>query len=166
MEATAASASTPSASGPGLTLPEFAERFPEEYAAWQAGTKAAPGAETDADVVARFVPALRAALDALGPGETGVVVTHGAALRAALAELLDFGSTGRDALGVLGNGHWVELAHSASGFLGGAARWRLAGYNLAAASPVAAEAPAPGSISSPTSPPARIPALPSRCRPS
>ncbi len=28
--------------------------------------------------------------------------------------------------------HWVELAHSASGFLGGRARWRLAGYNLAA----------------------------------
>ncbi len=116
----------------GLTLPEFAERFPDEYAAWQAGTAGVAGAESDADVLARFVPALRAAQDALGPGETGIVVTHGAAMKAALAEVLGLGVVGRDALGVLGNAHWVELAHAASGFLGGEPRWRLAGYNLAA----------------------------------
>ena len=47
-----------------------------------------PGAETTADVRARIVPAMRACLDALGPGETGVVVTHGAALRVGVAGLL------------------------------------------------------------------------------
>ncbi len=116
----------------GLTLPEFAERFPEEYAAWEVGAAGVAGAETDADVLARFVPALRAAQDALGPGETGVVVTHGAALTAALAEVLGWGTPGREALGVLGNAHWVELAHSVAGFHGGEARWRRAGYNLSA----------------------------------
>ncbi len=116
----------------GLTMAEFADRFPEEHTAWQAGREAVAGAETDADVLARFVPALLAAQVALGPGETGIVVTHGAAMKAALAEVLGLGTAGRDALGVLGNAHWVELTHAASGFHGGEPRWRLAGYNLSA----------------------------------
>ncbi|MEZ5092982.1 histidine phosphatase family protein [Nocardioides sp.] len=116
----------------GLTLAEFAERHPREYAAWRAGHGGIPGAESDDEVLARFVPALAAAMADLGPGECGVVVTHGAALKAALAEVLGLGRPGREALGVLRNAHWVELVHSASSFLGGEARWRLAGYNLSA----------------------------------
>ena len=116
----------------GLTLAEFEERFPAEYAAWRAGRRTPAGAESDEDVLARFVPALRDALDALGPGECGVVVTHGAAVKTALLDLLGLPSSARDAFGVLGNGRWVELRHAESTFLGGGPRWRIAGYNLAA----------------------------------
>lgn len=114
----------------GLTVAEFAERHPEEHAAWLRGRRTAGGAESDEDVLARFVPALRDALDALGPGECGVVVSHGAALKTALLETLGLPASARDALGVLGNCRWAELRHSSSTFLGGGPRWRLEGYNL------------------------------------
>lgn len=116
----------------GLTVAEFEQRFPDEYAAWRAGRRTPAGAETDEDVLARFVPALRGALHSLGPGECGVVVTHGAALKTALLDLLELPSSARDAFGVLGNCRWVELRHAESTFLGGGPRWRMAGYNLGA----------------------------------
>ena len=66
----------------GLTSEEYAAAFPEEYAALLAGEiDAIPGRETRDDVLARFVPALRSYVDTLGDGETGLVVSHGAALR-------------------------------------------------------------------------------------
>ena len=73
----------------GLTMPEFAERHPDEYAAWESdrrGTVA--GAEETSDVIARMVPAVEEALAAVGPGETVVVVTHGASLKASVLEML------------------------------------------------------------------------------
>lgn len=73
----------------GLTMPEFAERFPAEHAAWHRGAYGAvPGAETTADVHARIVPALRELLATVAPGETGLAVTHGASLRVGVAALL------------------------------------------------------------------------------
>jgi probable phosphoglycerate mutase len=74
----------------GLTVAEFAERFPAEHAAWAGGhvTGGVPGAETVADVTGRMVPALRQILAATPTGGTSVVVAHGAALRVSLAVLL------------------------------------------------------------------------------
>ncbi len=117
----------------GLTLVEFAERHPEEYAEWRAGRRAVLDAEDDDDVVARFVPALTTAMSSLGPGERGVVVSHGAALRTALVEVLGWPRSSKDGLVGLGNCHWAELEESSSAFLGGDLRWRLRGYNLFAA---------------------------------
>ena len=122
----------------GMTLAGFAEAFPEQYAAWEGGDReAVPGAETDGDVLARFLPALEKAIADLPAGECGVLVSHGAVLKMALVRFLGLGDGAYDQLVGLGNCHWVELeeSHRAIGvgaFKGSDVRWRLRGYNLSA----------------------------------
>ncbi|MGZ4442768.1 MAG: histidine phosphatase family protein [Nocardioidaceae bacterium] len=110
----------------GLTMPEFEEAFPEAYALWRQGTDAVrlPGAEGDADVVARMVPALRECLDSLAPGETGIVVTHGACLKVALLGLLGWDQGEAPALQGVANCAWVWLEELEAG-----GRLRLVSYN-------------------------------------
>ena len=68
----------------GLTREEFAARGGS--ATWDVHAHVeVEGAETPADVATRIVPATSAVLDRLDPGETAVVVLHGAALRIAVA---------------------------------------------------------------------------------
>ena len=76
----------------GLTRPEFAAAFPSEYAAWLAGdsTRPVPGEESNAQVHARVVPALRECLAALPWGETGIVVMHGGCLKVGVMGMLDW----------------------------------------------------------------------------
>ncbi len=112
----------------GLTLAELEERFPDEHAALRAGGAVA-GAESDEEVLKRFVPAMEEAMAALGPGECGILVSHGAALRTSLVHVLGLPDSARDAFATLGNGHWVVLEHSVSAFHGTPARWRLRAYN-------------------------------------
>ena len=117
----------------GLTTDQYAVAFPDEYAALLAGEVAdIPGRETDGDVLARFVPALTTYADSLGEGETGVVVSHGAALRTAVPAFLGWGEGSGEALGGLANCGWVELEHSASSWTGGTQRWRLTAWNRVA----------------------------------
>ncbi|HRW20216.1 MAG TPA: histidine phosphatase family protein [Dermatophilaceae bacterium] len=101
----------------GLTRAEFAERFPAEYAAWEADdeTLLVPGAETTADVLARMVPALRECLEALEPGQVGVVVTHGACLRAAMLELVGLPQSADGVFATMGNCTWTVLQQSETG---------------------------------------------------
>ncbi|WP_210504187.1 histidine phosphatase family protein [Nocardioides xinjiangensis] len=114
----------------GLTIEQYAAAHPEEHAALLAGDLASiPGRETRNDVLARFLPALTSYADALGDGETAVVVSHGAALRVAVPAFLGWGDGPADALGVLANCGWVELEHAASTWTGGAERWRLMAWN-------------------------------------
>jgi glucosyl-3-phosphoglycerate phosphatase len=110
----------------GLTIPEFAERYPTEHAAWTRGEEGSrvPGAESHGDVAERIVPALREAMGSLGPGETGVVVTHGAALKVALVGLLGWPPEQATTLRGMDNCAWATLEEL---HLGG--RVRLAGYN-------------------------------------
>lgn len=110
----------------GLTVEEFAERFPAEYAAWSRGdgTARLPGAEVLAEVVARMVPALRDCLAALAPGETGVVVTHGASLKAGVVGLLEWPRELGSSLRGIDNCAWVTVEE-----LGYRGRLRMAGYN-------------------------------------
>ena len=113
----------------GLTRPEFAERFPEEYAAWVAGREEplVPGEEHTAQVRARMAPALTSYLDGLGAGETGVVVTHGACLKVAMFALLDWPwADSRSVVGI-DNGAWVVLSRRAPG-----ERVRLEAYHRTA----------------------------------
>ncbi len=110
----------------GLTFDEFEAAFPDEYAAWLAGDESltVPGAETTSDVRARIVPAMRACLDALGAGETGVVVTHGAALRVGVAGLLGWPDELDETLAGMDNCCWLRLReHKRFGHL------QLASYN-------------------------------------
>jgi broad specificity phosphatase PhoE len=114
----------------GLTLAEYADRHPVEHAALAAGdTAAIPGRETDADVLARFLPALASYADGLGDGETGIVVSHGSALRVVVPAFLGW-PTGLDqTLGVLANCGWVELEHAAGTWTPSEPRWRLKAWN-------------------------------------
>lgn len=95
----------------GLTFDEFEAAFPDEYAAWLAGDESltVPGAETTSDVRARIVPAMRSCLDALGPGETGIVVAHGAALRVGVAGLLGWPDEIDETLAGMDNCAWLRL---------------------------------------------------------
>lgn len=114
----------------GLTDAQYAEAYPAEHAALVAGDDAAiPGRETPDDVLARFLPALTSYADALGDGQTGVVVSHGAALRVAVPAFLGWRGDVAESLGVLANCGWVVLEHSASAWTGGVVRWRLTAWN-------------------------------------
>jgi len=110
----------------GLTITDFSERFPEEYAAWARGeaTHPVPGAEVAPEVQARMLPALRECLSSMGPGETGVVVTHGAALKVGVVALLDWPAELAAGIRVIDNCAWVTLEE-----LRANGRLRMLGYN-------------------------------------
>jgi probable phosphoglycerate mutase len=110
----------------GMTTEEFAAAFPEAYACWRGGRDmvAVPGAELAPDVEARMLPALRGCVAALAPGETGIVVTHGACLKVGLLALLGWPQDQAASLRGVANCAWATVAESTAG-----GRLRLAGYN-------------------------------------
>ncbi len=114
----------------GLTREEFAERLGEDAAlAWDAHAHVqAPGAETMQQVAERIVPATREALERLEPGETAVLVMHGAALRIALAGLLEWPLESADTLEAMANCGWAVVVEHVPG------RLRLSSYNMTAGS--------------------------------
>jgi len=66
----------------GMTNVEFREAHPEVFARYLSGEDLnIPGQELLADVQARMLSVLEQATKAVGDGETGVIVGHGAALR-------------------------------------------------------------------------------------
>lgn len=114
----------------GLTAEAYAAAHPEEHAALLVGDiDAIPGRETHDDVLARFLPALTSYADGLGEGETGLVVSHGAALRVVVPAFLGWEGDPGESFGVLANCGWVVLEHSASTWTGGVERWRLTAWN-------------------------------------
>ena len=111
----------------GLTVAEAAERFPGLGSDWEMGNPppGVPGAETYDDVAARIVPACREALDSLDSSDTGLVVTHGACLKVALAGLLGWSAEHATALRGLDNCHFAVVEESVSD-----RRLRLRSYGL------------------------------------
>ena len=101
----------------GLTWAESVERFPWIADGVGLGERLAgvPGAESDADVAGRFVPALEDAAASVRAGETVVVVTHGAALKLGLGGLLGWDEKVVRALAVLGNCRWTTVLVPADG---------------------------------------------------
>jgi probable phosphoglycerate mutase len=95
----------------GLTWAEAVERFPWIADGVGLGEQLAgvPGAETDADVTARIVPAVQEMAAVLHPGEAGVLVSHGAAIKLALVGLLGWGTDAARSLAVLGNCQWATV---------------------------------------------------------
>ena len=84
----------------GLTRRDVEERFPREYAAWEADpfTYAPPGAESGVAVLARALPAIREIVTA-HEGQTVLVVSHKATIRLVLCSLLGIDARGyRDRL--------------------------------------------------------------------
>jgi len=111
----------------GLTLDEFAERFPDEYAAWKRGDGLLPvkGGEVTEDVAARMVAALQDCLSSVGRGQTVLAVTHGAAMKVGVAGLLEWPQDLAGSLKSVDNCGWITLEEIEHG-----GRLRLAGYNL------------------------------------
>ncbi len=110
----------------GLTRDEVRERFPQEFADWQAGRDIARGGgETLADVGARAAAVVveQLALTEFGSGPL-VVVTHGGTALSALVVLLDLPGSVRRRLGPLGNARWSRLSPAPD-----ADGWRLAEHN-------------------------------------
>ncbi len=111
----------------GLTRGEVAERYPDQYADWQAGLPVrGRGGEEPADVAARSV----AALADLSPAGTAVVVTHAATAGRLIEALLALGPEHRRLVGPLGNCAWSELTPLDR-------RWRLLRHNVSAVDPSA-----------------------------
>lgn len=109
----------------GMTLAEFAQKFPAEHASWVAGDDRhrVEGAEVASEVAARVVPALREALESLRADETGIVVMHGACIKVALLGLLGWPDTTYSSLRGMDNCGWSTLEEHGHGEL------RLVGYN-------------------------------------
>jgi broad specificity phosphatase PhoE len=109
----------------GLTHDEYAALVPEEYAQFRRGNfDVVPGGETAAEVAARVVAAVHELLASIGPGETAVAVSHGAAIRDAVPALLGWPVAERAALRGIDNCAWVELDQAEPG-----ATLRLVAYN-------------------------------------
>jgi len=111
----------------GRTLAEVAETMPEVYAGFRRGDFEAADGETTAEVGARMTEALRELLEATPPGGLAVAVSHGAAIRVGLAEMMGWGAPVGLTLGSMGNCCWAVIAE---GEMDG--RLRLNSYNRTA----------------------------------
>ena len=108
----------------GLTREEVAQRYPDEFADWQAGIDVTRrGGETREQVAARAV----AVLGESAEEGTTVFVTHSATAMALVAELLGLGQQ-THVLGPLSNCHWTELMFEEHP--GRATRWRVRAHNI------------------------------------
>jgi broad specificity phosphatase PhoE len=111
----------------GLTHDEYAVLDPAEYARFRAGDwDDIPGAETQAQVAARFTEVLKESAAALGAGETALIVAHGAAIRTGMAHWLGWPIDWALDFRALANCGWVELVERPTG------KWALAAYNRTA----------------------------------
>ena len=99
----------------GLTLAEFEAKHPAEYAAWLAHDESVrvDGEETTEQVRARVLPALQEGLEALAPGETGLVVMHGACLKVGLLAMLGLPDEHSRAFRGMENCAWAVLGEHA-----------------------------------------------------
>jgi probable phosphoglycerate mutase len=95
----------------GMTFDEAVERWPHVQGAVGFGEQlqGVPGAETEEQVWDRIVPAVRSHLASLAPGQTGVAVTHGAAMKLALCGVLGWPRGLVGTLGVFDNCQWCSL---------------------------------------------------------
>jgi probable phosphoglycerate mutase len=112
----------------GMTHDEYAAAAPEEFARFHQGDfEVVPGGESGEDVRTRTVGALTELLDAVGPGETALAISHGAAIRVATVGLLGWPAEQVHALRGLDNCGWVELLEQPE-----RGRLRLLAYNRTA----------------------------------
>jgi probable phosphoglycerate mutase len=94
----------------GLSLEECAERFPEEHRRWRAGEDVRRGGgETYGETAVRVAGAIERAIAGLGSGETGVLVSHGVAIRVGSCRFLGVPPENWRAFGGLSNCSWVVL---------------------------------------------------------
>src|SRR5581483_1908333 len=85
-----------------------------------------PGAETTEQVAVRMLDVLGDAAAAVSPGETGVLVGHGASLRTGLLAFLGVPPEHGDILGGMANCAWAVLELRGSR---ARPRWQIVDYN-------------------------------------
>lgn len=109
----------------GFTFDEFREAHPDVHRQFFSDPDYhVPGAERLPEVRARVAAALHDIADELAPGETAVVVGHGASLIAGILGFFEAPTGLRDMLAGMDNCAWAILhEHPARG-------WQLTGYNL------------------------------------
>jgi broad specificity phosphatase PhoE len=110
----------------GLTADEYAARTGSDEGRPDGHTLlTVPGAESVTSVLERMVPGLRDALGLVAPGGTGVVVTHGAAMRVGVTGLLGLPVEHYEAFGAIHNCGWIDLVERVG-------RLRLTAYDARA----------------------------------
>ena len=109
----------------GMTFDEFREAFPDLYEGYMSGEDVrVPGAEAMSEVCSRMVAVLDEAAATVSVGGTGVVVGHGASLRAGLLAWFDVPPRLREMLAGMSNGAWAVLERPS-----GQAAWQIVEYN-------------------------------------
>ncbi|GAA1340291.1 histidine phosphatase family protein [Arthrobacter roseus] len=95
----------------GKTFAEIGEQFPEEQAKWHAGsvTARAGGGERRVDVGQRMAAAVLEAVEEMAPDETLLIVSHGGAIRVALAAVLGLPQEYWGVISGVTNCHWSVL---------------------------------------------------------
>lgn len=97
----------------GRTHTEIAADAPEDFAALRRGDyHRISSAEPLAQVRSRMAQALGELLGLLDAGQTGVALSHGAAIRVAVGELLGWPAEQFGTLGALANCTWAELTEN------------------------------------------------------
>jgi broad specificity phosphatase PhoE len=108
----------------GLTHEQYAALDADEFARFLTGDwDDIPGAETAAEVADRTSAALADLTHTLEPGETGLAVSHGAAIRIAVARLLGWSAAQVGDVRGMANCGWAVLTERPD------ARWALTAYN-------------------------------------
>ncbi len=109
----------------GLTRAEFQEAFPEEFARYWSGKEEVkiPGAETIEEVRTRMLEVLQAAAALVEPGQTAVLVGHGASLRTGVLAFFGVPLELSEMLAGMSNCAWTVLEqHHDYG-------WQIVDYN-------------------------------------
>ncbi len=108
----------------GLTVDELRERFPDVWRAFVAGEELprARGGEVEPEVADRVAAAMHDAVERLGPGESGVLVSHGVSIRVGLCRFLGLPHGHWHLLAGVSNCAWVVVEEWRRG-------WRLVDYN-------------------------------------
>ncbi|MCB7137975.1 histidine phosphatase family protein [Cellulosimicrobium marinum] len=118
----------------GLTGEEISARWPDEHAAWRRGEEPTrAGAETRDEVAGRMHEAVTEHVEALGPDDTLVVVSHGAAITLAVTAMLGLDPAGWRGMFGLHNVHWSHLHRSGPASV---PPWRLVAHNVGAGFPL------------------------------
>ena len=101
----------------GLTNSEIRAQYPAEHASWTP-----PEGETSAAVAHRARAAMERIADGMTPGSLAVVVSHGAAIRLGMGEILGLPLDSFSILGPLANCSWSVIERRRG-------RWRLLEHN-------------------------------------
>ncbi len=107
----------------GLTVPEVAQRHPQEYARWRTGDPVGGCAVEDVDDLAKRAVAGLTEAAGRAPGGTVVAVCHGGTTRFGMAALVGWPASVLRGFAPLGNCHWVELREDP------VRGWQLCNYN-------------------------------------